>query len=673
MNLGHPLFLWGLLAVPLPLLLHLFFRRRKASIAFSTLQFFLQQKRYLAHRRRLREWLLLLVRTLALLMLVLALARPTLQGFTAAFAARTTVALIVDDTLSMDRKLGSGMTAFALATQKADEILNTLSEGDAASLIFLSGRPGLALTRQRQAVRRALEEARVTGASGSFAAALQHAQIDLAAGAAPNREIYLLSDFQSNQTPDAPIPVAADGGVRLYLLPLSGPPDNLSVARLALSTRPQMVNKPITIPYDIVNHSDRSRETVASLEVGKDTLRSESLRVPAGERVTGRFDYVPLQAGVLNGAVRITDPSLALDNTRWFTLAVSEHIRALLVEADLLSRVRPFHFLMLALDPSDGDSVNGIHTETGFLSEMQPRDLDRHHVVLFANPPPFSAQSAALLTRYLEGGGSVLIFGGGATGPETFAAFSHDTLRNLYGERESAARTGMRFKAALSGLNALLQMDLVTWQRLSTLKPAPTATVLADCQGIPMIVEQKVGAGRLIACAFSVRRDTGNWPELKSFPIAMIHLTAYAAHEPRHNAGILCGQTLRLTALTPEDSSLACLHSDGTRLAQPVRDGAASVTDTWQPGIMTAERATPRSTAVNPVPAESDLSCWPASRLGALASVRAHVLKTDAALDTQIRAARRGSDLSGLLLAALILLLAAEALLGNTYLSQRRP
>jgi len=88
---------------------------------------------------------------------------------------------------------------------------------------------------------------------------------------------------------------------------------------------------------------------------------------------------------------------------------------------------------------------------------------------------------------------------------------------------------------------------------------------------------------------------------------------------------------------------------------------------------MTAERATPRSTAVNPVPAESDLSCWPASRLGALASVRAHVLKTDAALDTQIRAARRGSDLSGLLLAALILLLAAEALLGNTYLSQRRP
>jgi hypothetical protein len=200
MNFGHPLFLWGLLAVPLPLLLHLFFRRRKAMIAFSTLQFFLQQKRYLAHRRRLREWLLLLVRTLALLMLVLALARPTLQGFTAAFAARTTVALIVDDTLSMDRKLGSGHDRLRAGTQKADEILNTLSEGDAASLIFLSGRPGLALNPPAAAVRRALEEARVTGASGSFAAALQHAQIDLAAGAAPNGN---LPPFRLSKQPNA--------------------------------------------------------------------------------------------------------------------------------------------------------------------------------------------------------------------------------------------------------------------------------------------------------------------------------------------------------------------------------------------------------------------------------------------------------------------------------------
>ena len=44
MEFANSLFLWGLLAVPLPVLLHLFFRRRKAKVAFSTLQFFQQRR-----------------------------------------------------------------------------------------------------------------------------------------------------------------------------------------------------------------------------------------------------------------------------------------------------------------------------------------------------------------------------------------------------------------------------------------------------------------------------------------------------------------------------------------------------------------------------------------------------------------------------------------------------
>ena len=187
-----------------------------------------------------------------------------------------------------------------------------------------------------------------------------------------------------------------------------------------------------------------------------------------------------------------------------------------------------------------------------------------------------------------------------------------------------------------------------------------------------MIIEQPVGAGRLIACAFSVRRDTSNWPELKSFPIAMIHLMTHAAHESQQHANIACGQTVRLTALDVDDTVLACSYHDGAQVERPVQDGAASLSETWQPGIITAERATPRSLAVNTVASESELACWSSGKLSALASIKAHVLKADAAIDTQIRAARRGSDLSGILLVLLLFLLTAEALLGNAYLSNRR-
>jgi len=672
MQFANPIFLWGLLAVPLPVLLHLFFRRRKAHVAFSTLQFFQQHKRYLAHRRRLRELLLLLVRTLALLCLVLALSKPLLQNVSSSFATRTNAAIILDDTLSMDRKLGSGATAFELGVQKAGEILNTLSEGDAAALVFLSGRQGIAMTRKRQRVRQLLEEAAVTGATGSYSAGLKQALHDLNAEGNPNREVFVLSDFQSNQAPSNPVETEEAKGLRVYLLPVGGSAENLSVEGVRLSSRPQMVNKRMVIPYEIRNHGETDSPTEVSLTVASETVATETLTVPAGESVKGQFEYVPSGAGALSGSVQITDRNLDLDNRCFFTVNVSENIRVLLLDSDVLSRVRPFHFLKLAVDPADGEAINGIQTGQGFVQELSPKELEKFHVVALANPQPLTPQTAALLTRYMRNGGTVLAFAGANVDQTTFAALQEANLQKLFGARQQADFSGLTFKGSLSGLNELLQMDLVKWQHLHMLAPSPSGTILAESHGHAVIAEEKIGPGSFIACAFSPRRDTSNWPELKSFPIAMIHLLTYAAHDPQQNAGATCGKLLRLTALASDDKQVSLSHSGGARFQIPVEKGEAVFADTWQPGILTAERASPRSVAVNPVPAESVLKTLAPGRLTGLVRSKVSILKTDAALDSQIRNTRQGSDLTGAFLFLVMFLLLLEILLGNTYISTRQ-
>jgi len=672
MTFANSIFLWGLLAVPLPILLHLFFKRRKAKVAFSTLQFFNQRKRYLAHRRRLREILLLLIRTLALLCLVLALSRTLFQSMPYGLGSKTNAVIVVDDTLSMDRKLGSGATAFELATQKAGEVLDTLSDGDGAALVFLSGRPGLAMTRKRQLVRQQLESARVTGATGSYSAALKQAAGYLTAEGNPNREIYVLSDFQSNQAPSKSVELDSAKGLRIYFLPVSGTTENLSLDEIKLSPRPQMVNKHLSIPYRVRNSGDSDRETEVSLVVNGETRNTLSVSVPAGHTAEGRFDYVPDRAGVLGGCVRITDRNLALDNSRYFVVDVCENIRVLFLESDLLSRVRPFHFLKLAVDPSEGEALNGIQTEPGFVSELTPKDLERHHVVALANPQPLSAQTASLLSRYMANGGTVLVFAGGDVDDKTFAAFEDKRLQHLFGAKQTADFTGLQFKGPLNALNGLLQMDLLKWQRVQALAPSPSATVLAESRGHVVMAEEKVGAGSFIACAFSCRRDYCNWPELKSFPIAMIHLLTYSAHDPQQNTGTTCGSLLRFTALTATDAHLALRHSDGSPFQPPVEKGEAVFAETWQPGILTAEHAFPRSVAVNPVPAESDLACLSTGRMTGIVNASVTVLKTDAGVESQIRTYRQGSDLTGPLLLLTLLLLLLELLVGNTYLLSGR-
>ena len=73
-------FLFAALAALLPLLIHLISRRRVATIDFSSLRFLKELERKRIRRVRLRQILLLIVRSLIILAAALSLARPTLKG-----------------------------------------------------------------------------------------------------------------------------------------------------------------------------------------------------------------------------------------------------------------------------------------------------------------------------------------------------------------------------------------------------------------------------------------------------------------------------------------------------------------------------------------------------------------------------------------------------------------
>src|ERR1700677_1461397 len=76
--LSHPAAAWLLPAVALPILFHLFFRLRRQVREFPSLMFFLRIDPRLSAKRKIHEWLILLLRCLFLLLLILALLRPIL-------------------------------------------------------------------------------------------------------------------------------------------------------------------------------------------------------------------------------------------------------------------------------------------------------------------------------------------------------------------------------------------------------------------------------------------------------------------------------------------------------------------------------------------------------------------------------------------------------------------
>src|SRR5579872_295970 len=132
-----------LLALPLaavPVLLHLFDRRRRVVIEWGAMQFLVQAARRRTSARRLREWLLLLLRTLAILCLVLALARPLVHSPWSGAGERREHVLVIDNSLSMMRTADRG-SLYDAAIQAAGELLDGLPPGDTVRVLLASPYP----------------------------------------------------------------------------------------------------------------------------------------------------------------------------------------------------------------------------------------------------------------------------------------------------------------------------------------------------------------------------------------------------------------------------------------------------------------------------------------------------------------------------------------------------
>src|SRR5262249_24336350 len=103
MTFLNPLVLFGLAAAAIPVILHLLNLRKLRVIEFSTLTFLQELQQSKIRRLKPRQLLLLLLRTLLVISIVLAFARPALRGtMLGNFGshANSTVVYILDDSFS---------------------------------------------------------------------------------------------------------------------------------------------------------------------------------------------------------------------------------------------------------------------------------------------------------------------------------------------------------------------------------------------------------------------------------------------------------------------------------------------------------------------------------------------------------------------------------------------
>lgn len=655
MNLGfaHPFLLWGLLAAALPILIHLINRRRARLLPFAALAFVKLSNQKLARAFKLKQFLLVLLRVLAILALVLWLAWPRLLPEERALPkaplrqGATAWVVLLDQSFSMQAS-HEEKPLLDHAKRLARDWLAALPESDSFALLPVplpESWPAGELGFDRLGFLDRLEGLGPSFGRCDFSAALARARVLLAASPAPNKRLLVIGNFKAAgydadftlggmehlgvETRDARQgqaiannAILALGAARSFQ---TGPEDwkvEVKVARYAASEAKGL-------PLSILADGQHAADGFVDLPAGGTVTKTFVIRL-TGERAT-----VALTA-------RLAPDALPADDERHLPLTVSQGVRALLVDG-VPSSVRhedEAFYLREALDPG-GFGRSQIATRVVLPEELRPELFSAYDIVFLCQLPRIEPEIGRALQAFVEKGGALVI----GVGPKIDAlSYNAELLPLLPGT--------LRNERAAANPTAETQNPVVYLSRLDYQHPAlrvyndetahsltiapvrayltfdPDATrqkrVLAEFSDrSPALVETTVGRGRVLFFASSLSRTWNELPIQPGFLPLMQELTrALVTHAEeggkRPESAVLGERPLWPRELTPKE----VLDPKGERLPL-LRDGGGLyrlAKPLTLAGIYTViEAQTSWRFAANPPLTESDLTPLDAPAIAKLA------------------------------------------------------
>lgn len=326
-----PAFLAGLVALAVPIIVHLANRPKKQVVRFPSLMFLERVEYQASSRRRLRNLVLFALRCLALILVAGAFARPFLDRPDAppvVVEGGRELVVLLDRSASM--AAGDRMER---ARAAAEEVTEGLARGDRATLVLFD-RDAVAANRatdQVAVLRSAIDTVRPGGGATRMAPALRLAESILVGTPLPRRELVVISDFQRGAW-DPTTGVRMPPGTEIRALQVGDPIDNAAVVEAGFGRDRFSGRDRVRVAARVVNRGQSELRTPVTLELDGRAVQERAVEIGAGDAASVSFDPVTLPDRPVRGLVRIAGDGLPADDAFRFTLSPTRSLRVLIVQ-----------------------------------------------------------------------------------------------------------------------------------------------------------------------------------------------------------------------------------------------------------------------------------------------------------------------------------------------------
>ncbi len=333
MSFLAPLFLVGLAALAIPVLLHLIQKERRNVVQFPSLMFIRRIPYQSVQRRRIRHWLLLALRLAALALLVFAFGRPFFRQTDVAAAAGSGAREVV---VLLDRSYSMGYgDRWQKALSAAQRAIEGLKPSDRGTVVLFASNAEVALRSTADRSRLLASIAGLTPGAGAtrYGPALKLAGSILSESALPRREAILITDFQRTGWQGAEGVRLPDGSELTPVPVAEGDAPNLAVTPVALQRSTFSDQQRVTVTAGVVNHGTAPvRGVEVALELGGRPVQTVRVNVEPGGSSSVTFEPVTVAERHLRASVRLPKDPLDRDNVFHFVVSPDDPVRVILAE-----------------------------------------------------------------------------------------------------------------------------------------------------------------------------------------------------------------------------------------------------------------------------------------------------------------------------------------------------
>lgn len=451
-----------LAAAAAPILIHLWMRHAHRDMPWAAMEFLREAIKRNARRLKLQQWILLAVRTLLLLLLALAAAKPYLSGWTILSGAPGVHrVLVLDASFSMGYRAGEE-TLFARSQELARELVAGARAGEVFSLLVMADPPRAIIAEPVADTGRVAQQIAAiqpTATSAGLADTLELVEETVAKAEQSDRslarhEVLFFTDLtkttwqaattgdnadESNEAVQAQLAALGERATLRVVDVGARGAGNVAVRNLHLAESLATTAAPLRLECEVANHADEPAESVVvELLADGAAIDEQTVSLPARSARTLSFQASIREPAWRQFTARTAGDPLPIDDEAHVAIDVRRRLRVLLVEG----QPQAARYLAHALDPG-GATTSPLEPVVVPESALAETPLDDFACVFLCDIAQFTPQEARLLENYVRRGGGLVLFLGERVQAEAYnEVLAEESSMAPWAVRTASFRTG---------------------------------------------------------------------------------------------------------------------------------------------------------------------------------------------------------------------------------------